>query len=127
MSNEFSSPDVLDPQGGFTTANPSPSISQAAHDLRAAATDKAREIKHTASDKAAEIKDKALTGVQNFKSAANDKAQHFKECASQQWQDSRVKAKEFQVTAEDYIRQNPTKCVIGALGAGFLIGLIARR
>jgi ElaB/YqjD/DUF883 family membrane-anchored ribosome-binding protein len=38
-----------------------------------------------------------------------------------------VKAKELQVTAEDYIRQNPTKCVISALGLGFLIGLIVRR
>ena len=31
------------------------------------------------------------------------------------------------VAAEDYIRQNPTKCVLGALGLGVLIGLIVRR
>ena len=29
--------------------------------------------------------------------------------------------------AEDYIRQHPTKCVLGALGVGFLLGLIVRR
>ena len=38
-----------------------------------------------------------------------------------------MKAKELHVTAEDYIRQNPTKCVLSALGLGFLIGLIVRR
>ena len=62
-----------------------------------------------------------------MKSAATERAQHLKESATEQWQDTRVKAKELHVTAEDYIRQNPTKCVVSALGLGFLIGLIVRR
>lgn len=146
MSTPFSTPNSLDPEAGFTQT---PSVAQAANDLRAAAGEKAREFIHAAEEKATGIKDRAIESAQQFrdtaaerathlkaaatekatafKSAAADKAQHFKETASEQWDDTRVKAKEFQVTAEDYIRQNPTKCVLSALGAGFLVGLILRR
>ena len=139
MTNPFSTPNSLDPEAGFTTAAPgSPSISQAANDLRAAAGEKAREFVHTAESKAAALKDRAVESAQQFretavekanafKATASEKALHLKETANEQWQDTRVKAKELQVTAEDYIRQNPTKCVLSALGLGFLIGLIVRR
>lgn len=135
MSNPFSPTNGIDPEAGFTQT---PSVAQAANDLRAAAGEKARELVHTAEEKAAALKDRAVETAQHFretatekavafKSAATDKAHHLKETANEQWQDTRVKAKEFHITAEDYIRQNPTKCVLGALGAGFLIGLIVRR
>ena len=135
MSNPFSSTNSLDPEAGFTT---SPSIAQAANDLRSAASEKAREFVHTAEHKASELKERAVESAQQFretatekaaalKSVATEKATHLKESATEQWQDTRVKAKELQVTAEDYIRQNPTKCVVSALGLGFLIGLIVRR
>jgi ElaB/YqjD/DUF883 family membrane-anchored ribosome-binding protein len=135
MSNPISSPNSLDSDAGFSH---SPSVAQAANELRAAAGEKARELVHTAEEKAAALKERALESANQFretaaekaaafKSAATDKAVHLKESATEQWQDTRVKAKEFHVTAEDYIRQNPTKCVLSALGAGFLIGLIVRR
>lgn len=146
MSTTQFNTNSLDPNAGFTQT---PSVSQAANDLRIAAGEKAREFVHTAEEKATALKDRAMESAQNFrdsasdrashfkasanekaaafKSAAADKAQHFKESASEQWQDTRVKAKELHITAEDYIRENPTKCVLGALGAGFLIGLIVRR
>jgi ElaB/YqjD/DUF883 family membrane-anchored ribosome-binding protein len=141
MNNPFSIAPTLDPEAGFTqtpSESSSPSISQAANDLRAAAGEKAREFVQTAETKAAAFKERAVESAQNFrdnatekaaalKSAATEKAHHIKETATEQWQDTRVKAKEIQVTAEDYIRQNPTKCVVSALGLGFLIGLIVRR
>lgn len=138
MSNPFSTPDNLDPEAGFTKESDSPSVSQAAEDLRHAAGEKAREFVSTAESKAGQLKDRAIESAQQFRStatekatafkaAAADKAQHFRETATGQWQDTRVKAKEFHVTAEDYIRQNPTKCVLSALGVGFLIGLVVRR
>ncbi len=147
MTNSFSNPESLDPEAGFTTQ--APSVSQAANDLRAAAGEKAREFVQTAEVKAAALKERAVESAnhlretateratqfkstatekaQAFKCAATDKAAHLKESATEQWQDTRVKAKELQVTAEDYIRQNPTKSVVSALAAGFLIGLIVRR
>lgn len=135
MNNPFSAADTLEPEAGYTQT---PSVSQAANDLRAAAGEKAREFVHTAEEKAAALKDRAVESAQQFrdtaaerasqfKATAAEKALHFKESATEQWQDTRVKAKELHITAEDYIRQNPTKCVLSALGAGFLIGLIVRR
>lgn len=114
MSDSFPTPAGLDPDTGFAAANPS--ISQAAQDLRNAVGGKAQELLHTAESKALELKDRA-----------RDQARHLRESAGGQWQDTRLRAKEFQVTAEDYIRENPTQCVLGALGVGFLIGLIVRR
>lgn len=113
MSNSFSTTDSLDSDVGY--AHPS-SVGQAANDLRAAAGEKAREFVQSAEEKASALK-----------LAAVDKAHHFKESAAEQWEDTRVKAKELHLTAEDYIRENPTKCVLSALGVGFLIGLIVRR
>ncbi|MGD7653501.1 MAG: DUF883 family protein [Verrucomicrobiales bacterium] len=139
MSDAFSTPDNLDPEDGFTSKPAStPSVSQAAQDLRAAATEKAREIAHTAEDKAAEIKGRATESAHQFRetaaqkasdlrAAAAEKSTHFRSTANEQWCDTRVKAREFQDTAEAYIKQNPTKSVISALGFGFLIGLIVRR
>lgn len=89
---------------------------EAAQALKASAVQKAEQFKTVATEKA-----------EQFKTVAGEKASHVKEAAQQQWDETRVKAKEIHVTAEDYIRQNPTKTVLGALGVGFLIGLIVRR
>ena len=135
MSNPFPTPVSSDPETGVT---PTPSISQAANDLRAAAGEKARELVQSAETKAAALKERAVESAQHFRDGAavkasalkavtTEKAQHLKESASDQWEDTRVKARELHVTAEDYIRQNPTKCVVSALALGFLIGLIVRR
>ena len=124
MNNPFSATNTLDPEAGFTQT---PSVSQAANDLRAAAGEKAREFVHTAEEKAAALKDRAVESAQQFRDTAAERASQLRATATEQWQDTRVKAKELHVTAEDYIRQYPTKCVLSALGAGFLIGLIVRR
>lgn len=120
-------------------------VASAAHDLRAAANDFAKTtgeqavnvkdraletanaLKASAVQKAEQFKAVAVEKAEHYKAVATEKAIHVKEVAQQQWDDTRVKAKEIHVTAEDYIRQNPTKAVLGALGVGFLIGLIVRR
>jgi ElaB/YqjD/DUF883 family membrane-anchored ribosome-binding protein len=124
MSNPFSTSPSLDPEAGFTQT---PSIGQAANDLRTAAGEKARELVQTAESKATELKERAIESAQQFRETATQKATALKTSATEQWDDTRVRAKELHVTAEDYIRQNPTKCVLSALGLGFLVGLIARR
>ncbi len=135
---------------------PTPSVSAAAGDLRAAADDfknttgaqamklkdkaveTAQALKATAAEKAEHYKTVASEKADHYKAVASEKADHYKtvatekahqakETAQQQWDESRAKAKEFHVTAEDYIRQNPTKAVLGALGIGFLVGLITKK
>lgn len=122
------------PQTTPVTAPPtSPSVSDAATDLRSAAGDFAS----ATGTQATKVKDRAVETAQAIKASAAEKAEHYKtvaadnfnsakESAQQQWDGTCTKAKEIHVTAEDYIRQNPTKAVLGALGVGFLIGLIAR-
>lgn len=135
--NSFSNAVDLDPS--------TPSVSTAASDLRSAASDfasktqeqavnlkdraleTAQALKANAADKAQQFKASATEKAEHYKAVAADTAHHVRDTAQQQWDETRVKAKEIQVTAEDYIRQNPTKAVLGALGVGFLIGLITRK
>ncbi len=135
MSNPASTAE--NPNNDFG-AKSSPSPAQAANDLRTAAGEAAREIAATTSEKAAQLKERAIDTAQQFRdsatekaaalrTAATDKATQFRDTAAEQWQESRVKAKEYQGTAEDYIRENPTQCVLAAVGAGFLLGLMVRR
>jgi ElaB/YqjD/DUF883 family membrane-anchored ribosome-binding protein len=114
------------------TATGSPEA--AANELRAAASEfaksasqQAAHVKDCAIDAANALKASAVQKAEHFKSVATEKASHVRDVAQQQWDETRVRAKEIHVTTEDYIRQNPTKAVLGALGVGFLIGLIARR
>jgi ElaB/YqjD/DUF883 family membrane-anchored ribosome-binding protein len=137
MNESFSN--SLDPDAGFAPVPViTPSISQAANDLRVAAGEKAREIVHTAEVKAASLKEKALESAQQFratateratalKANASERASHIRESATEQWGETCDRAKEWHITTEDYIRQNPTKSVLCAVGLGFLVGLIVRR
>jgi ElaB/YqjD/DUF883 family membrane-anchored ribosome-binding protein len=133
MSNESLS-GTTDADSAFGFTSHSPSVSQAAHDLRAAAGEtvhsiqvEAAHLKDRALESAHHLKETALEKANQFRQTAADRAKQLRERADSRIQDTRVKAKEIHVTAEDYVRQNPTKCVLGALGVGFLIGLIARR
>jgi ElaB/YqjD/DUF883 family membrane-anchored ribosome-binding protein len=89
---------------------------QAAEELRAAAEAKAKELKQ-----AAEIKAKEL------RAAATAKADEFRGRAEEYYGEARERAKSWQEESEVYVRQNPLKAVVGALAAGFVIGLLIRK
>jgi ElaB/YqjD/DUF883 family membrane-anchored ribosome-binding protein len=80
-------------------------VRQAAEDLRAAAEAKAQELRAAAESKAQELR---------------GKAEHA-------YADAKVKARTFRDDGEQYVRQNPTRAVLTALGIGFVLGLIFRR
>lgn len=128
----------------------SPDAGSAADDLRAAAEgktpnrvvtaaeEKATALKKAAAEKATQLRDYAGERANDLKSAAGDKIEalregaeeraiHLRGAATDQWQDTRIKAREFQLSMEDYIRENPTKAVLTAAGAGFVLGLLIRR
>ncbi|MGA0846421.1 MAG: DUF883 family protein [Luteolibacter sp.] len=113
MKTSFQTPQSNVPEAGGVGH---PSIAQAANELRAAAGEKAREFVQVAESKANELRERASA-----------RAQDLKESASQHWHDTRERAHDIHVSAEDYIREHPTRCVLGALAIGFLAGLIVRR
>jgi len=78
-------------------------------------------------DKAQQFREFAGNKAHDIKENAGVKAQQFKQVAGEQVQHGRVKAREAHESAEEYIRQNPTKSVLTALGVGFVLGLIIRR
>lgn len=111
----------------LTTPDNSQQAQQAADDLRIAAGDKAKQFKQTAVDKAQQFRQFAGTKATDIKETAKVKAQHVKQVASDQVQCSKEKAKKIHTDTEEYIRKNPTKSVLTALGVGVLIGLVIRK
>lgn len=144
MTDPITTPSSLEPTTGFT-----PTVAEAASDLRFAATEKARELAHTLGTQATTLKDRAVESAQHFRDAASERAaalrhtagdkaetlriaaaeraQWLQDSAVEQWSHTCETGRDIQITAEDYIRQNPTKCMFGALGLGILIGLMVRR
>jgi ElaB/YqjD/DUF883 family membrane-anchored ribosome-binding protein len=80
----------------------------------------------------------ARKAAEDLKSAAEAVAHEYRGKAEQAWGDARGRAEEawgeaserartFQQDAEQYVRENPTKAVVTALGIGFVLGMIFRR
>jgi len=78
---------------------------QAAEELKTAMEAKGRELIH----------------------AADDKAHYLKEKAEQAYTDARHKVDLLRKDTESYVKENPLTSVCIALGAGFIIGLLAKR
>ena len=78
---------------------------QAVNDLRAAAEAKAAELRATAEAKASE-----LLG----------KAEHA-------YTEARTRAQNLRGESEQWIRENPTRAVLTAMGVGFIVGLMFRK
>jgi ElaB/YqjD/DUF883 family membrane-anchored ribosome-binding protein len=59
--------------------------------------------------------------------AAAEAAREFREKATAFAGEWKERAAGVQKEMEDYVRKNPTKSVLAAVGVGFVIGLICRR
>jgi ElaB/YqjD/DUF883 family membrane-anchored ribosome-binding protein len=91
-----------------------------------------------AQDKLESSKTHARKAAEDLRSAAGAVAHEYRGKAEQAWDEARDKAEQawgdargrvrtFQEDAEQYVRENPTKAVVTALGIGFVLGLIFRR
>jgi ElaB/YqjD/DUF883 family membrane-anchored ribosome-binding protein len=54
-------------------------------------------------------------------------ARDLRTAAQGLWDDAVDRARSFQDDSKQYVRENPTKAVITALGVGFVLGLTFRR
>lgn len=88
---------------------------QAAEELRSAATQKADEFKDVARERA-----------DHFKEVATEKVDEARGYAEQRYNDARTMADDYRDEGERYVRENPAKSVLIALGIGFVIGRILR-
>lgn len=93
--------------------------------LKQAAARKAGRLREFSGDQTEDASDSAETDP--VREGAAETASHLREVASDQWEETRVKARQLHLSMEDYIRENPTKSVLTAVGAGFVLGLLIRR
>jgi ElaB/YqjD/DUF883 family membrane-anchored ribosome-binding protein len=103
--------------------NPEEAAKSGQDHLRAAAGD----LKEAARAKVEDIRQAASQKADEFRGAAQDKTQELKDAAESAWSDAGAKAKSWQVEGEVYVRDNPTKAVLIALGVGLLLGLLLRK
>ena len=84
----------------------------------------AREHVRQAAD---ELRAATAAKAQQFRDAAEGRAQQVRGMAESGWEDAKVKAQDFVAETEEYVRSNPTKSILTALGVGFVLGLLFRR
>jgi len=89
---------------------------QAAEALRAAAEEKASQLRAAAEAKAAELR-----------STAEAKVKEYRHRAEEGIETVRNRANSLRQETENYVRENPLRGVLTALGIGFVLGLIFRR
>ena len=97
-------------------ADETSTFQKTADHLEAAASAKADDLKAAASAKAEE-----------FRGAANAKAEELRGKAEEAWGDAKVRARTLQEDGEAYVRENPTRAIVGAVAAGFFLGMLLRK
>jgi ElaB/YqjD/DUF883 family membrane-anchored ribosome-binding protein len=85
------------------------------------------DLKEAASAKVEDIRQAAGQKVDELRGAAQGKAQELRSAAESTWSDARSQAKSWQAEGEAYVRKNPAKAVLIALGVGLLLGLLLRK
>ena len=80
---------------------------------------------------AAEKTERSMTHVrkaaEDLSSAAGAMADEYRGRAEEVLEDALHRVRSFQDDSKQYVRENPTKAVLTALGVGFVLGMIFRR
>jgi ElaB/YqjD/DUF883 family membrane-anchored ribosome-binding protein len=120
------SPEILTAQDSDqASGNPlhalkSASVQEALRATGAQAKQAAEELKAAAEAKAREWSAKVGAKV-------DEKTAEIRERAEVAYEDAVVRVKALQKDTEEYVRANPLKAVLIAVGAGFVLGALARR
>jgi len=102
------------PEG--TTQSGKDHLKDAASDLKEAASAKVEDFRQAAGQKATELRE-----------AVQNKSQELRGAAESAWSDASSQAKSWQAEGEAFVRDNPSKAVLIALGVGLLFGLLLRK
>ena len=103
-----------DPEG--TTQSGKDNLKDAAGDLKEAAKTNVEDFRQAAGQKADALRE-----------AAQSKAQELRGTAESAWSDASSQAKSWQAEGEAFVRDNPSKAVLIALGVGLLLGSLLRK
>lgn len=107
----------------FNTTEASEHVDQAASGFQQTADD----LKSAANAKFNDLKSAATAKGEEIRTAANAKAEELRGKAEEAWGDAKVRARSLQEDGEAYVRENPTRTIVGAVAAGFLLGVILRK
>jgi ElaB/YqjD/DUF883 family membrane-anchored ribosome-binding protein len=91
------------------------------------AGDKLDSGKAHAAQAAADLRAAAEAKASQLRAAAEAKASEWRERAEGTYTDVRSRADDLRKDSEQYVRDNPTRAVMTALGIGFVLGLVFRR
>jgi ElaB/YqjD/DUF883 family membrane-anchored ribosome-binding protein len=69
----------------------------------------------------------ARKAAEDLRSAAGAMAHEYRERGKEVWDDALHRVRSFQDDSQQYVRANPTKAVVTALGVGFVLGSVFRR
>jgi ElaB/YqjD/DUF883 family membrane-anchored ribosome-binding protein len=69
----------------------------------------------------------AREAAEDLRSAANATTDEYRAHADGVWDDARRRVRSLQDDSKQYVRENPAKAVLTALGLGFEVGLISHR
>jgi ElaB/YqjD/DUF883 family membrane-anchored ribosome-binding protein len=84
-------------------------------------------LKEAASAKAEDLRQAVGEKAEELRSAAHGKANEVRGTAEDAWSGARSQLKSWHAEGEAYVRDNPTKSVLIALGFGLLLGLWLRK
>ena len=99
---------------------------EAARELREAAAKKASELRQAAIEAAEAYRQIAMSHADQFQSSAADRYQYYKDVAGEQYHESREQFDDYLTKGEAYIKSNPGKSLLIAVGLGFLLGKVLR-
>jgi ElaB/YqjD/DUF883 family membrane-anchored ribosome-binding protein len=103
--------------------NPSEAIESGKDNLIGTAAN----LKEAAGAKVQDLRQAAGQKTDELQSAAQDKAQELRGAAESAWSEAGSKVKNWHSGCEAYVRANPNKAVLIALGFGLLLGLWLRK
>lgn len=99
---------------------------EAARELRLAAAEKAKELREAALQAKEEYQKLVREHAEQFQTEATEKAHQYRDLAGESFSEAQEKIEDYQKKGEDYVRENPLKSVLLALGVGFIIAKIFR-
>ena len=83
--------------------------------------------KAAASAKADDLRGQANAKMDDLRGQASAKAEELRGQAEAAFEEAKVRARTYQEDGEAYVRENPTRAVLIAIGAGFVLGSLLKR